>query len=301
MRYACLHTHTTFCDGKDTVEALCQAAWEQGLSILGFSAHAPLPVECGIKTNWHLPQERLEAYVEAVQHAKAAWKDRLAIYVGLEIDYINGVCGPADHRFDTYPLDYRIGSVHYLAKPDLSYYFTVDGPATEWQDGVQELFSGDYEAAAHAYWTAIETMVKSGGFDVLGHIDLVKKNHQPWWHDQTPEGFKNDVARVIQALRKKPLVVEVNTGALNRGTMDETYPSLGILKEMARCEIPVTINADAHSTAHLKGHYDRAISVLKQSGYREIVNFQGKSGSGKNMGPLANAKGPEGWIAEVLP
>lgn len=298
MNYACLHTHTTFCDGKNTVEELCQAAWEQGLSILGFSAHAPLPPESGIITDWHLRQDKLEAYIEAVQKAKKAWEGRLSIFLGLEIDYIQGVSGPADHRFDAYDLDYRIGSVHYITKPDLSYYFTVDGPAAEWQEGVRELFSGDYEAAGHAYWTAVEGMVQAGGFDIVGHIDLVKKNHQSWWNDQTPESYKRDAQRVLEILHNKPIVVEVNTGALNRGTMNETYPSPGILKEMLHYTIPVTINADAHSTSHLRGHYDTAIEVLKKSGYREIVNFGGKE---KNKGPLANAKEPAGWISELLP
>lgn len=301
MNYACLHTHTTFCDGKNTIEELCQAAWEQGLSILGFSAHAPLPPKSGIHTDWHMEQDKLEAYVEAVQTAKKAWEGRLTIYVGLEIDYIEGLCGPADHRFDAYNVDYRIGSVHYITKPDLSYYFTVDGPASEWQEGVQELFSGDYEAAAHAYWNAIKGMLQQGGFDIVGHIDLVKKNHPSWWENKTPISYKKAVQEVVQLLNNNPMVVEVNTGALNRGTMNETYPSEEILKELLRYSIPVTINADAHSTSHLKGHYDTAIDVLKKIGYREIVNFVGKNRDKKNRDPLDSTKGPIGWIAEQLP
>lgn len=128
MNYACLHTHTTFCDGKNTVEELCQSAYEQGLSMLGFSAHAPLPVGSGIVSQWHLPQNKLDAYVEAVQKAKREWEGRISIYLGLEIDYIEGVCGPADHRFSAYNLDYTIGSVHYLTKEDLSYYLPSMAP-----------------------------------------------------------------------------------------------------------------------------------------------------------------------------
>ena len=35
------HTHTVFCDGKDTVEHMARRAWEQGLVSLGFSGHGP--------------------------------------------------------------------------------------------------------------------------------------------------------------------------------------------------------------------------------------------------------------------
>ena len=296
MNYSCLHTHTNFCDGMDSVEAMCDAAWEQGLSILGFSAHAPLPEASGIVTNWHLPWDRLEAYVETVQNAQKTWAGKLHILLGLEIDYISGVCGPADHRFDSYDLDYRIGSVHYLANQDVSSYFTVDGPTAEWQDGVKRLFSGDYEAAAHEYWQAVAEMVHQGSFDILGHIDLVKKNHSPWWNNQTPEGYNRDFLQVLRALRGTSIVVEVNTGALNRGSLNETYPSEAVLKAMRPLSIPVTINADAHNRAHLRGYYDRAIDVLKASGYEEIVNFWGK-----NKDPLTKVAGPIGWVAEPLP
>jgi histidinol-phosphatase (PHP family) len=42
LKYSCLHTHTDFCDGSGDVESFCRAAWEKGLTAIGFSAHAPL-------------------------------------------------------------------------------------------------------------------------------------------------------------------------------------------------------------------------------------------------------------------
>ena len=35
-----LHTHTTFCDGKNTPEDVVKEAMERGFDIIGFSAHA---------------------------------------------------------------------------------------------------------------------------------------------------------------------------------------------------------------------------------------------------------------------
>ena len=34
-----LHTHTIYCDGKDTVEEMVKEAIQKGFSILGFSGH----------------------------------------------------------------------------------------------------------------------------------------------------------------------------------------------------------------------------------------------------------------------
>ena len=35
------HTHTTFCDGKNTPEEMVVAAIEKGFVALGFSTHSP--------------------------------------------------------------------------------------------------------------------------------------------------------------------------------------------------------------------------------------------------------------------
>ena len=36
-----LHTHTTFCDGKNTPEEMVRAALSLGMDSLGFSGHGP--------------------------------------------------------------------------------------------------------------------------------------------------------------------------------------------------------------------------------------------------------------------
>ena len=37
------HTHTTWCDGKDTPRRVIQAAIAKGFDAIGFSSHAMLP------------------------------------------------------------------------------------------------------------------------------------------------------------------------------------------------------------------------------------------------------------------
>ena len=40
MRKVNLHTHTLFCDGRDTPEDMVLSAIEKGFSVLGFSGHS---------------------------------------------------------------------------------------------------------------------------------------------------------------------------------------------------------------------------------------------------------------------
>ena len=227
MRLACYHTHTDFCDGAASVETMCAAAAEQGFFALGFSAHAPMP----IKTSWHLPDERLDAYIRTVRASAADWEGRLTVLLGLELDYLAGICSPADERYRKLGLDYSIGSTHYLTPPNGSKPFTVDGPREEWEEGVRLGFDGDGEQAAVSYWESVAEMVRAGGFDIVGHLDLVKLHNGANGTERAfdPDGkrYRDAALATIDEIAKAGLVVEVNTGALNRGTLKEIYPLPG--------------------------------------------------------------------------
>ena len=128
MRLACIHTHTTFCDGLDDIETFCRIAFQKGLSSLGFSAHAPISAKTGFRTDWHLPDDRLDEYLDSVREAKKRWEGKLPVYLGMEVDYIEGLIGPKDYQGIN--LDYIIASVHYILPPK-GEPFTVDGPTEE--------------------------------------------------------------------------------------------------------------------------------------------------------------------------
>jgi histidinol-phosphatase (PHP family) len=86
LRLSCLHTHTIFCDGEETVEAMCRAAWEQGLDAVGFSSHAPIARKTGLWSDWHMREEDLGRYVDEVLAARRRWAGKLEVFLGLEID-----------------------------------------------------------------------------------------------------------------------------------------------------------------------------------------------------------------------
>jgi histidinol-phosphatase (PHP family) len=273
-----IHTHTVFCDGKDDVETMCAAAWKKGFASIGFSAHAPVE-KAGMRTDWHLPQARYAEYADAVVSAKKRWEGKLAVYLGLEVDYIRGRMGPADKEYHMGELDYLIGSVHYVLPPDNGEPFAVDGPMEEFASGLKKRFAGDGEALMAAYWEAEAEMVRAGGFDVLGHLDLVKKNNGgDMWFSASGENYCQKSAALIEPIAYSGVVVEVNTGGLNRGAIAETYPSPRLLS-LLRCQgVPVTVTSDAHETSHLGGHYAAARRTLREAGYTTAVLFEGRDG-----------------------
>ncbi len=280
MKFSCLHTHTHFCDGQDDINTVCRSACEKGLVSLGFSSHAPLPRGSGFESDWHIQDGQLDAYVEAVLRAKKEWEGRLTVYLGLEIDYIRGVMGPMDPLFRNLGLDYCIGSVHYVIPPNGAKPFTVDGSFEEAARGIKEGYAGDGEAYMHAYWEAVRDMIGHGGFDILGHIDLVKKNNQhEEWFSLAGKVYLTAAEQTLDKLTGTT-VVEVNTGGLIRGKTKDCYPSLEILKMMKSRGIPVTINADAHRAQDVTGYYDTAARTLSEAGYSKTMLFEGRSPRG---------------------
>jgi histidinol-phosphatase (PHP family) len=277
MRYSCIHTHTNFCDGEDDVETICRAAYEQGLVSVGFSSHAPIRKKTGLSSDWHLRDDRLEEYLDAVRAARRRWAGKLPVFLGLEADYIRGLTGPADKDYRDMGLDYLIGSVHYVIPPNGREPFTVDGPREEFERDLRENFDGNGEALMETYWEAVADMLREGGFDILGHMDLIKKNNsRREWFSQEGERCLRRTARIADPVAASGVVVELNTGGLNRGKTTEPYPSPDILRLLKGKNVPIIITADAHCAGHLRGHYDTARQALLDAGYTRTVLFEGR-------------------------
>jgi len=296
-KFSSLHTHAVFCDGKDDVETMCRTAYEKGLASIGFSSHAPIG-KTGLKTFWHMKDEKLGNYIDEVNAARLRWEGKLPVYLGLEVDYIKGLRSPLDRDIKDLNLDYAIGAVHYLTPPH-GELFTVDGPLEELENGILDGFDGDGESMMSAYLNSVMEMVTLGGFDIVAHLDLVRKNHklerspafrerQARWFDVENEGYMRRVEEIARAIFFAGLVVEVNTGGINRGYITDTYPSLAVLRLLRKYKIPVTISSDAHCADNLDGHYREARQILLDAGYTSHVLFEGR----KNGKPI--------WIERPL-
>ncbi|MDR0383231.1 MAG: histidinol-phosphatase [Spirochaetaceae bacterium] len=272
MNYSCLHAHTSFCDGSGTVEDFCAAAYKKKLVSLGFSAHAPITKQTGLVTDWHLSDGRFDEYCESVRAAKETWHGKLCVYLGLEVDFIeNAVCA-ADFNRDKLGLDYLIGSVHYVTPSG-----TVDCSYDEFENLVNNDFGGDAMALADRYWDCMELMLDKGGFDIVGHADIVKKNNNgDRWFSQNDSQYVKRVERVASLIADSGIVTEINTGAMTRYAANEPYPSPQILRLLQQKGVPVTINADAHRPEQLDGFYSEARRLLLETGFTRHCLFQGR-------------------------
>ena len=293
MKYSCLHTHTEFCDGSGSVEDYCRAAFDKGFVSLGFSAHAPLPGSLGIQSNWHVAEKNLDAYLAAVDKAKQKWRGKLDVYAGLEVDFIRDCSGPSDALYQNLNLDYIIGSVHCVLPPGCDVHWAesftgsnkllcIDGSPQELELIIDKGFHGDAQKLVEAYYNDVIAMCSAGGFSILAHADLIVKNNGGERFFSVHDNYYSAcIARLCAALAGSNIVVEVNTGGLNRRKTDAPYPSPAMLKLMHQQGIPATINADAHTPEHLDGFYDTARAALQSAGYTSFMLFaSGSDGAG---------------------
>ena len=78
----CLHAHSTFCDGKDTLEQMVQTAIEKGFDSIGFSGHSFMD----IYAEYSMSEEKAKAYKQEIKRLQHLYGDRIKIWCGLEKD-----------------------------------------------------------------------------------------------------------------------------------------------------------------------------------------------------------------------
>lgn len=270
-RLASYHVHTYFCDGNNTPEQMVVAAIEAGMSDLGFSEHAAWP----FATEWHMSPLRYREYQEEVTRLREKYRDKIVIRSGFEADWIEGITAPDPAYYSAFAPDYLIGSVHFVPtdkKGRLAQLWPVDASAKEVTEGIERCFGGDGKRAACAYWAAVRDMVSRCSFDIVGHVDLLRKrNGELHFFDESSAWYRRELKETVKTIARSGKIVELNTGAIARKAMDSIYPSDDLLALLCRAGIPVTLNSDAHSTDALICAYDRSRDAARRAGYETFM------------------------------
>lgn len=263
------HTHTTWCDGKEAPELFVTEAIKRGLEYIGFSAHSSFPFD----DDWHMKVESYRDYFTAILELKAKYKDSIQILTGLEADYIPPATAPEYKIYKGLPVDYIIGSVHFISREngDSEEWFSVDGAPEEVSDGINRIFHGDAKAVVQEYLTRVRNMALTTDCDIIGHADLIRcRNRQLHFFDETESWYRRELEITADALAESGKIVEINTGAMARLNFTTPYPSPDFLKMLCERSVPVMINSDAHTPENLTYGFDAAAQFAREAGYREI-------------------------------
>jgi len=261
-----LHTHCGLDDGSGTMEEYVLNALSKGFTALGFSCHAP-----GVlKDNWHMREEDFPYYLEEIDRLRTLYRDRIEIYAGLELDYLEDTDEFVGAEYQE-QLDYTIGSIHLMQHAKSGKYLSFDGPIEDFETLLKDNFDNDIQQFVAHYFSLQEKMMANHTFDLLGHCDLIKKrNTDNRFFDPREGWYKKLTSHLLKSARKQRVRLEVNTGGIARGSVKETYPSMEMVAECAELEIPLTLTSDAHQSTHIDFYFAQADDQLVQAGYRNL-------------------------------
>ncbi len=248
-----LHTHTNFCDGKNTPEEMVLAAIEQGFDSLGFSGHSWMP----FAPEYAMSLADTKAYEQELLRLKQAYAGQIRLFCGLELEKYSQVC--------TDGYDYLIGSVHYLCIN--GQLVGMDRDLAAVQKVVQTHFGGDGLAYAKAYYQELATWPQTAKFDIIGHFDLVEKHAESAaLFDPQSKEYLNAAFEAMDALQGRVPFFEVNTGAIARGYRTTPYPQKQITTRLLALGFLPVISSDCHDKNKLDCGFDLAKEWLKACG-----------------------------------
>lgn len=250
------HSHTQFCDGRATMADFAAAAVKAGMEHYGFSPHSPLEIE----SKCNMKRDDVEAYLNEFDRLRKLYAGKINFYAGMEIDYISEECGPSHPYFVSLPLDYRIGSVHFI--PSSTGPVDVDGSYARFREKMATYFDNDIDSVVKSFYSQTHKMIDQGGFDIIGHFDKIGHNSshfRPGIEDEA--WYVKLINEVIDHIIESGVVVEINTKA--RSEHHRFFPGERYWPKLKKAGVTLLVNSDTHYPNLIEASRDEAFTLLK--------------------------------------
>lgn len=250
------HTHTTFCDGKNTPEEVVLSALNKGFAAIGFSGHGGF-----VMNNQTYESTDTNGYMQEIYRLQEKYKKDIQIYCGVEEDNIGW------KQRDRYR--YMIGSVHYIHKDGR--YFSIDGNEKRFAECISA-FGGDPLRFAEEYFRVFCNYIADRKPDIIGHFDLITK-----FEEKMPVGLMDNpdycrmAEKYLAEAAKSGCIFEINTGAISRGWRTAPYPQENLLYVLKKLDAPIMVNADSHQADTIDCFFPETKAMLRDLGFRESV------------------------------
>lgn len=250
------HMHSTFsCDCRYPMAEMCRSAVEKQIPEIAFTEHF----------NRHPPDICFEkydpvAYFKGLSAARAEFAPQgLTIRAGLEVGEMHLYRAEVDAVLNAYPYDVVLGSLH-------------------WNRG-ESIFNADYfkrrtpQQAAESYWQEMVEMIDGGGFEILSHVDVIKRVAFNVYGSFTLAAYEDCIRPVWAACLRQGIIPEINTSAL-RMSVNQAHPTIEGLRwyyEMGGRLL--SLGSDSHSPEVLGAGLDVAIEMARSAGFTHVARF----------------------------
>lgn len=268
------HTHSTWCDGRDSVFDMLKAAQALGFVSLGFSSHAS---QC-FDYDYSMSGNAQSGYFDELRALqKEPWPGMPRLWAGLELDVL---ASDRDLAWAYADSDYIIGSTHYLCKAWHGVPVGVDGDPETLKRYVQEVYQGDGLEMARAYYDIEVEGLKRLRPQIIGHFDLVRKYASSLGlFAEQGIAYRRLALNALERSREACDVLEVNTGGMARGYLPTPYPTPELLRAWRDMGGFVTLTSDCHNARYLDFAFLETLALIREAGFQSVLRL----GTGREL------------------
>lgn len=251
------HFHTIFSgDSKTPVREQLNQAILLGMKSLCVTDHHDYDVDSPIDFTLDL-----DRYFETMLRLREEYKNKLDLRIGIELGLQPHLEEYFNHLLSSYPLDFVIGSTHFVNQKDAAY---------------PEFFQGrtEEEAYLNYFQATLDNVKQVNSYDVAGHLDYIIRygpNKADFYQYHT---YQDIIDEILKAIIEKGKGIECNTAGYRKG-INQSNPGPEIIKRYRELggEI-ITIGSDAHIPEDLGADFQRAKELLLSAGFTYYTEFK---------------------------
>lgn len=190
-------------------------------------------------------------------------RNNINVLKGIEVGIQPHVIKESCDVIKKYNFDFVIASVHIVDKLDM-------------HNGDFCTNKTKFEAYSRYFEALIENLDKFEDFDVVGHLDLVRR--YGCYDDKTMNfvDYSDYIDPILKSLISKGKGIEINTSGF-RYQLDSTMPGLDVLKRFKNLggEIVCT-SSDAHTASHIGYKFEFLKQMLLDAGFKYSAHFENR-------------------------
>jgi histidinol-phosphatase (PHP family) len=270
------HVHSDFSkDARMSMDSACRQAVKIGLCEMAFTEHVDKYYpDRGYVWDFDVP-----LYFEQLDQMKKKWGSKLALISAVEVGLHEKTLKDSREFTDRHPFEFILGSLHIIGDTDL-------------HNGDYFRDKGDQDAVDTYYLTINRCVRAYPHFNVLGHLDLIRR-YAHYLHDPGNVRWEKDddlVEDTLKTLIASERGIEVNLSGYRDGGIQSPMPEMRIIKRYRELggEI-ITLGSDAHTERYIGRKFDLGLHLLQEAGFRYLTTFRHRQPS---FVPISKVKAP---------